>query len=286
MNNLTHYQNRIYDKLLPELGKTEPYEELLRLSLLFRQIKDIKKDNFLFEKFKAIINNQLYFHLKSKEEFYDLDRFKDIYKRLVEEFIEDNIDADENDFIEKYINSQQEIINKTIKYSIEISSYKPLELIQFLKKDFFDEFIRSSKKKIEFLNSLSLVKENATEIKTNRVKEKKPITVKNRKIVDIVKKINLEVEFLREDCTPEDFIDVLTGASEKDIYLNIDNGNFHYLLTKIKEYFFNFTITAVGKTNKIHSKGGTLLKANNLINAKGDYPSLKDDIDGVFKNFK
>ena len=98
MDNLTHYQNRIYDKLLPEPGKTEPYEELLRLSLLYRQIKHIKKDNFLFEKYKAIINNSLYFHLKSKEEFYDLDRFKDIYKTLVEEFIEDNIDADENDF--------------------------------------------------------------------------------------------------------------------------------------------------------------------------------------------
>jgi hypothetical protein len=29
MNNLSHYQNRIYDKLLPKLGKTEPYDELL-----------------------------------------------------------------------------------------------------------------------------------------------------------------------------------------------------------------------------------------------------------------
>ena len=160
MNNLTHYQNRIYDKLLPKLGKTEPYQELLRLSLLYRQIKDIKKDDFLFEKFKAIINNSLYFHLKSIEEFYDLDRFKDIYQTLVKEFIEDNIDTDENDFIDKYINSQQEIINKTIKYSIEIDGYEPLELIQFLKDDFFKEFINSSKKKIEFLNSLSKVKEN------------------------------------------------------------------------------------------------------------------------------
>jgi hypothetical protein len=167
MNNLTHYQNRIYDKLLPELGKTEPHEELLRLSLLYRQIKDIKKDNFLFEKYKAIINNSLYFHLKSKEEFYDLDRFKDIYKTLVEEFIEDNIDADENDFIEKYINSQQEIINKTIEYFIPVSGYESLELIQFLKEDFFDVFIRGSKNKIEFLNSLFKVKENTEEIKYN-----------------------------------------------------------------------------------------------------------------------
>lgn len=53
MNNLSHYQNRIYDKLLPKLGKTEPYDEILRLSLLYRQIKDIEKDNFLFKEFKT-----------------------------------------------------------------------------------------------------------------------------------------------------------------------------------------------------------------------------------------
>ena len=278
MNNLTHYQNRIYDKLLPELGKTEPFKEVLRLSLLYRQIKDIKKDNFLFEKYKAIINNSLYFHLKSKEEFYDLDRFKDIYKTLVEEFIEDNIDADENDFIEKYINSQQEIINKTIEYFIPVSGYESLELIQFLKKDFFDEFIRGSKNKIEFLkeDKLGLKKE---------VRFSK-ITTKNKKIFEVLERVNLEIEFLREVVTITDFIKVLTEDSDKEIHLNIDNRNFHYLLTKIKEYFFNFTITAVAKTNKIHSKRGNLLKANNLINAKGDYPSLMNDIDEVFKNFK
>ena len=67
MKNLTYLQKRILNKLLPNLIKTEPYEELLRVSLLYRQIKDIKKDNFLFEKYKAIINNSLYFHLKSKD---------------------------------------------------------------------------------------------------------------------------------------------------------------------------------------------------------------------------
>ena len=168
MNNLTNSQESILNKLLPKLGKTEPYEELLRLSLLYRQIKDIKKDNFLFEKFKIIINNSIYFHLKSKEEFYDLDRFKEIYKTLVEEFIEDNIDADENDFIEKYINSQQEIINKTIEYFIPVSGYDSLELIQFVKKDFFDEFIRSSKKKIKFLENRSYVP-NASKTEVNEV---------------------------------------------------------------------------------------------------------------------
>ena len=114
----------------------------------------------------------------------------------------------------------------------------------------------------------------------------KHITIRNKRILPLLTQLNLKVEFLREDCSPEDFIAVLKVASKKEIHLNIDNRNFHYLLTKIKEYFFNFTITAVGQTNKIRSKRGTLLKANNLINAKGDYPSLKDSIDEVFKNFK
>jgi hypothetical protein len=113
-------------------------------------------------------------------------------------------------------------------------------------------------------------------------KEKKRITVKNKRTVDVVKRLNLEVEFLREDCTPEDFIDVLKGTSEKGIYININNRNFYYLLSKIKEYFYNFSITAVAETNKIHSKNGTLFTANNLNNAKVDYPSLKERIDSFF----
>jgi hypothetical protein len=165
MKNLTYLQEKILNKLLPNLIKTKPYEELLRVSLLFREIKEIKKDGVLFDQFKTIINNQLYFHLKSKEEFYDLDRFKDIYETLVKEFTEDNIDADENDFAEKYINSQKEIINKIFKYFVKIDNYEPLELIQFVHEDFFEEFINSSKKKIEFLNSLSKVKENTKEVK-------------------------------------------------------------------------------------------------------------------------
>lgn len=160
MEHLTHYQRRVLDKILPPLKKTEPYKELLRVCTLFRKIKDIKDDPVLFEQFKAIINNNLYFHLKSYVEFYDLERFKDNYKILVEEFIEDYIDADEKDYVEKYIKSQQKIIDKNFKYYIKIDGYESLEITQFVQKDFFEEFIRSSKKKIEFLNSLSKVKEN------------------------------------------------------------------------------------------------------------------------------
>ena len=286
MNNLSDYQKRVLDKLLPPLGKVDSFQEMNRICKFYRESIEKEQDPYITQEFKKGIESNLHKLLQSKPKFYNFGYFEENYKVLINDFIEENIDADENDFIEEYINSQQEIIDKTFKYYIKVEGYEPLEVTQFVQKDFFDEFIRSSKKKIKFLNSLSIVKENATEIKTDRVKEKKPITVKKRKIVDIVKKLNLEIEFLREDCTPEDFIDVLKGTSDKDIYLNIDNRSFHYLLTKIKEYFFNFTITAVAKTNKIHSKTGKLLAAKNLRNSKVDSPSLKNEIDEVVINFR
>jgi|SaaInlStandDraft_1057018.scaffolds.fasta_scaffold96131_1 hypothetical protein len=277
MENLTHYQRRVLDKLLPPLKKIEPYVELLRVSLLFRQIKEIESDRVLFDLFKTIINNQLCFHLKSLDEFYDLDKFKDDYEKLVKQFIDENIDADKNDFIEKYISSQNEIIDKTFKYFIKIDSYESLELIQFVESDFFDEFVFSSKKKITFLKDETLRIKNEF--------QSKRITLKNKKILNILERVNLEIEFLREDVAVTDFINVLIEASKEEIHLNIDNRSFYYLLSKIKEYFFNFSYTAVAKTNKIYSKGGTLMKAKTLRNSKSDCTKHKDNIDRILNNF-
>ena len=131
-----------------------------------------------------------------------------------------------------------------------------------------------------------LIKVFEEKLGVKKAKEKRRITLKSKKVYDLVEILNLKLDFLKNDSLPKDFIDVLIGKSQKEIHLNISNRDFHYLLTKIQEYFFNYSISAVAKTNKIHSKRGTLLKANNLINAKVDYPSLKDDIDELFKNFK
>ena len=116
------------------------------------------------------------------------------------------------------------------------------------------------------------------EIKRNK------ITVKNKKIFKILERVNLEIDFLKEGVTVTDFINVLTGAFEKEIHLNIDNRNFHYLLSKMKEYFFNFSNTTVARTNKIFSKSGTKLTPNNLNNSKSDSPVLKIRIDTIFNS--
>ncbi|MDA9836034.1 hypothetical protein N9C00_03660 [Flavobacteriales bacterium] len=122
-------------------------------------------------------------------------------------------------------------------------------------------------------------------VKEKREKDRITINEDKKVIKDILESLILEVEFLREDFTSEDFLRALISPTAKKIYLNIDNRSFHYLLSRIKVYFLNFTITAVAKTENFYSIKGTLLKANNLNNAKRDYPALKESIDAVLKKF-
>lgn len=129
-----------------------------------------------------------------------------------------------------------------------------------------------------------LVRKFEDKLGLNKEIKKNKITIKNKKIFKILEKVNLEIEFLKEDITATDFIYVLTGASEKEIHLNIDNRSFYYLLYKIKEYFFNFSFTAVANTNKIYSQGGTLMKAKTLRNSKSECPKHKDNIDRILNN--
>ena len=126
--------------------------------------------------------------------------------------------------------------------------------------------------------------EDKLEIK--KVKEKRRITIKNKKVYNLVEQLNLKIELLRVDCTSKDFIDVLIGKSEKNIHLNIDNRSFYYLLSKLSDYFFNLSKTAVAEVNKIYSLRGTLISVKNLLNAKGFYPKHKDAIDEILKKFE
>ena len=130
-----------------------------------------------------------------------------------------------------------------------------------------------------------LVRDFEEKLGLNKEIKRNKITVKNKKIFKILERVNLEIDFLKEGVTVTDFINVLTGASEKEIHLNIDNRSFYYLLTKTKEYFFNFSYTAVAKTNKIYSKGGTLMHVKTLRNSKSEYPKHEHNIDRILNSF-
>ena len=176
MQNLTYTQKRILDNLLPPLEKKiEDQEQLNRVCKVYRMAIEEERDPYLIQQFIICVESYLYRLLQRESKFYNSGYFKDNYKVLVNDFIEDNIDAVEDDFIADYINSQQEIIDRTFKRYINVEGYEALEVTQFVSKDFFDDFIRGSKKKIEFLKDLSKLKENAAETpkKTKPTKETK-----------------------------------------------------------------------------------------------------------------
>jgi hypothetical protein len=133
------------------LDRPEPYQELYRAGMLYREVIEKDHDPYITQEFKKVIESNLFRLLQSKSEFYNAGFFEENYDQLVNEFIEENIDADESDFIDRYINSQQDIISKTYKYYIELEGYESLEALQFVGTEFFDDFIRGSKKKTAFL---------------------------------------------------------------------------------------------------------------------------------------
>ena len=131
-----------------------------------------------------------------------------------------------------------------------------------------------------------LIKVFEDKLEIKKAKEKRRITIRNKKVYDLVKILNLKLDFLKNGSLPKDFIDVLIGKSDKKIYLNIDNRSFHYLLDQIREYFYNFSMTSVANTDKIHGYTGTLLNAKNLNASKSYNPKGKDVIDEVLKKIK
>ena len=151
MKDLSHYQQRVLDRLLPSLSRPEPYQELHRAGMLYREVIEKDQDPYILQTFNNLIESNLYRLLQSKSEFYNAGFFEENYDQLVDEFKEENIDADESDFIDRYINSQHDIISKTFMYYIELEGCESLEAVQFVGTGFFDDFIRGSKKKTAFL---------------------------------------------------------------------------------------------------------------------------------------
>ena len=141
------------DKLLPPLEMTEPKPalELQRICALYELHVEHNSSLKVQNTFKDLVEKNLHLVLRSKEEFFTLDRFQEEYQILLGDFIEGHFDADESDFIEEYIEAQNAIISKTYKYEVRIDSFQTLEVTQFVSNDFFQEFIRSAKKKIHFL---------------------------------------------------------------------------------------------------------------------------------------
>ena len=163
MENLSYHQKRVFDKLLPSLEKTIPYDELVRLSNVYNILLKEETDEFLLGRFSSYIENNLGFVLNQNYKFQELPEYKEEHLLRVEGYIEDFYDTSTwdgidgikeltKDYLEECISEQNTIIDKTIKYMIPIPDRASLNVMQFVSDEFLDEYKYSSKRKINFLN--------------------------------------------------------------------------------------------------------------------------------------
>jgi hypothetical protein len=169
MGNLDHYRERILDKLYPQLGKiTIPYDELVRISELYYVIFKNEKDEYLLNHFSISIESNLSFVINQDYKYQELTEYKKDYLLRVKDYIEDHdhistwneIEGNEElikeltiDYLEECISEQDLIIDKTVKHMIPIPDRASLNVMQFVSDEFLDEYKRSSKRKINFLNA-------------------------------------------------------------------------------------------------------------------------------------
>ena len=163
MKNLSNYQRRVLDKIYPDLSNPAPEKELLRLCMLYRTLIESIDDQHLHEEFCLYVESQLLLALKSMPQFYHLEYFKECYNQLSSDYIEDNTDAIAGDYIEYYISSQQDVINKKVTYPVVLEGYESVDPLQFVSKAFFDAFIPSSRAKIRFLEA-KITREQVVEL--------------------------------------------------------------------------------------------------------------------------
>ena len=164
MDNLSYYQERILDKILPPISeKRTPSDELVRLCKVYDRILRKETDEYLLNSFNRSIERSLCHVLNQDFRFQELSEYKKEYFLTSKEYIEDHIDdsswdgIDYNreltkDYLEDCILYQNKILDHTLEFLISIEWGQSIDVIQFVSKEFLDEYRHSSRRKIEFLN--------------------------------------------------------------------------------------------------------------------------------------
>tara|TARA_R110002073_G_scaffold298869_1_gene465607 strand:- start:32 stop:742 length:711 start_codon:yes stop_codon:yes gene_type:complete len=127
-----------------------------------------------------------------------------------------------------------------------------------------------------------LINEFETKLKKKK-NEKARLSIKDKNVNRLFDLIDSELEIFSSG---EDFINASVNNRKQTFYLNIGNRDFHYIITVLKPYFFNFEYQKFVSSNEIYSKRGTQLTVKNLQNSKAEYPREKELIDEIVKKFK
>lgn len=153
MKNVSDRNLKLLDILLGPLEKTDPIQEINRIFKLYFDKLTFIDDKYLMNTFRGIVQNKIYYLIIKDFRFYDLESYTEKYPYHLQDFLDDVPDSIEEDFIDKCISEQNGILDNTVKYFLKIENNEPINALQFVNEDFFEEFKSSSKRKIDFLQN-------------------------------------------------------------------------------------------------------------------------------------
>lgn len=185
-------------------------------------------------------------------------------------------------------NNQKEL-NEELRFRL-----KSISDLKFKEGNFFRIRDLSNHKKVRYNNEEHqayafnvwhfLINEFETKLKLKKNKtEKTPLSIKDKKVHRLFDLIESELEIFSSG---DDFINATINDRNQTFHLNIDNRNFHYIITVLKPYFYNFEYQKFILANQIYGKKGNLLRAKNFQNSKVEYPSKKELIDDIVNKFR
>jgi hypothetical protein len=154
MKNVSDRNLKLLDILLGPLEKTDPIQEINRIFKLYFDKLIFIDDQYLMNTFRGIVENKIYYLIIKDFRFYDLESYTEKYSYHLQDFLGDIPDSTEEDFIDRCIAEQNSILDNTAKYFLKIQNNEPINALQFVNEEFFEEFKSSSKRKIEFLENI------------------------------------------------------------------------------------------------------------------------------------
>ena len=259
MENYSHYQKKVLDKILPPLERIDPYEELVRLSKLYDNLLKEETDEFLLNSFKLSIESKLSNLLNQDYRFQELSEYKEDHLPRVKDYIEDHYEKSSwdgvdgikeltKDYLKDCISSQNKILQKTFVLNISNAVSVPINPMQFVSQNFYEKYIPSSRRKIDFLND-QLQEIRGFKSKSNDQQQ-------------------LGVDKLKNDITED----------EKDLHPNIFKKNGFEIWERM---FEKFNITKSTRTDIDFMF--QVMKFNNFIYENISYNDLADWINEVYE---
>jgi len=259
MENLSHYQKRVLNQLYGPLGKTDPLQELVRICNFYDECLKEDNDKLINFRFTEMVESKLLVLLNQDYRFQELSEYKEDHLPRVKDYIEDHYEKSSwdgvdgikeltKDYLKDCISSQNKILQKTFVLNISNAVSVPINPMQFVSQNFYEKYIPSSRRKIDFLND-QLQEIRGFKSKSNDQQQ-------------------LGVDKLKNDLTED----------EKDLHPNIFKKNGFEIWERM---FEKFNITKSTRTDIDFMF--QVMKFNDFIYENISYNDLADWINEVYK---